>query len=134
MNEDTKNLVGRSAIGILLMVCLFVSYLIYSDEQEKNAQSVVIDKRIVNIKLLEIKKSSSQTLVKVQEVQTQDVFDDVFVSKLCPVTNRVEPGKIMEVEKVLVLKPKTGEKYYTFDGIYDHLCTNKKNSEKDVKN
>ena len=55
-------------------------------------------------------------------------------SKLCPVTNRVEPGKIMEVEKVLVLKPKTGEKYYTFDGIYDHLCTNKKNSEKDVKN
>lgn len=134
MDEDTKILTVRITIGILLILCFSFFYLIYSDEQEKNSQSIIVDKRIVTIKLLEIKNGSSQTLVKVQEVQTQEVFDDVFVSKLCPVSNKIEPGKIMEVEKILVLKPKTMEKYYIFDGIYDYLCTNKKLPEKEVKN
>lgn len=131
IDENTKNLIGRSAIGILSVVCILFFYLIYSDEQDKNSQFIIIDKKIVTVKLLEIKKMSSQTLVKVQEVQTQEIFDDIFVSKLCPVTTKVEPGKIMEVEKNLVLKPKTNEKYYTFNGIYDYLCTNKKMPEKE---
>lgn len=134
MDEDTKTLIIRSTIGILLILCVSFFYLIYSDEQEKNSQSIIIDKRIVTVKLLEIKRESSQTLAKVQDMQTQEVFDDVFISKQCPVNNNVELGKIMEVGKVLVLKPKTMEKSYTFDGIYDYLCTNKKMPEKEVKN
>lgn len=131
MKEYNKGLAIKFIIGILTLVCMVTLGLIYSDQKQKEEQTLIVEKKNIKVRLLEIKNPPPDVYVKLQDVDSNEIFDDVFVSKICPQYTENEPGKIMTVEKQLLYQPELDKKSYHFKGLYEYICANKKDNKSD---
>lgn len=129
MDDDFKKILSKVIIAILVIIALGAYFYIYKDDNEKSNQTLIIDRRIIQVRLLELKSPPPNTTVKLVDTKTDEIFDDVFVSKACPLYTQNELGKIMEVQKLTVLHVQENLQVTNFEGIYEYLCSDKKDKE-----
>lgn len=129
MDKDFKEILSKIVIVLLFIVLIGAYFYIYRDNSEKSNQTLIVDRKTIQVRLLELKTPPPNVTVKIIDIKNDQVFDDVFVSKACPLYTKNETGRIMEINKLTILRVQENLQTTTFDGIYDYLCSDKKDKE-----
>jgi hypothetical protein len=121
-NGGTKFLI---AILAVIAICFFL--YIFFDNKSKADMTLVVEKRPIQARLLEVIENDG-FFVNIQDTKTSEKFEGIFVSKLCPLSEKNRLGKVMDINKLVLYKVKDDIKTTSFEGIYEYLCTDKKDT------
>jgi len=123
MELDWENKKGTYIACIILGLILIYS-LIMTAIQKKEENSIVLkgEKTLGHYKVL---KSEGPTPFKVDllEVETNKTLKDVFISETCPDYQSINSSKSFVLFRYTNLSTKTMEKTYTYEGLYEAICT-----------
>ncbi len=123
MGLDWENKKGTYIACIILGLILIYS-LIMTAIQKKEENSIVLkgEKTLGHYKVL---KSEGPTPFKVDllEVETNKTLKDVFISETCPDYQSINASKSFVLFRYTNLSTRTMEKTYTYEGLYEAICT-----------
>jgi len=126
MDDFFRNTTSKIIIAILILLAVGIFSYNYIYEKKKSNQILVVERKAMKARLVELKMDKAQYLVKIQDTVTGEVYDDIFVSKICPVFEQNQLGKIMDIQKTVFYRVKDDLKEDGFEGLYDYICTTKK--------
>ena len=112
MNDFFKNGGTKYLIGALSLIAIGLFFYIFFDNKAKSDMTLVVDKAPAQVRLLELKIETGGFFASIQDISTNEKFEQVFVSKLCPLSDKNQSGKDIKTT--------------TFEGLYEYLCTDKK--------
>lgn len=133
MNDFFKNGSIKILIGVLTLVAICFFFYIFFDNKQKADMTLVVERRAVQVRLLEIKNQQNGFFANIQDTSTHEKFEDVFISKICPLADKNRLGKVMDINKLVLFKVQEDLKTTSFDGLYEHLCTDKKDTKPETK-
>lgn len=126
MNDFFKNGGTKYLIGALSLIAICFFIYIFFDNKAKTNMTLVVERVPAQVRLLELKIDTDGFFANIQDVNTSEKFEQVFVSKLCPLSDKNQLGKVINISKIVLYKVKDDVKITTFEGLYEHLCTDKK--------
>ena len=126
MNDFFKNGGTKYLIGALSLIAICLFFYIFFDNKAKSDMTLVVGKAPAQVRLLELKIDTGVFFASIQDISTNEKFEQVFVSKLCPLSDKNQSGKVINISKIVLYKVKDDIKTTTFEGLYEYLCTDKK--------
>lgn len=126
MNKFFKNGGTKYLIGALSLIAFGFFIYIFFDNKTKTNMTLVVERVPAQVRLLELKIDTDGFFVNIQDINTNEKFEQVFVSKLCPLSDKNQLGKVINIRKIVLYKIKDDVKTTNFEGLYEYLCTDKK--------
>lgn len=128
MNDFLKNGGTKIIILVLALISLLFFIYIFFDNKKVENMTLVVEKKSTKVRLLDLRNEKEGFFVDLQDIQTNENFNAIFLSKLCPLSEKNQLGKVMEINKIVLYQVRNDLKTYTFEGLYDYLCTDKKDT------
>ena len=128
--EKTKVMIGNLKPNFLIIaLTAAASALKYLSIDNKKIEDMtfLVERKPIQAKLIDITLEKEGFFVNIQDTKTNEKFDGIFVSKLCPLYDKNNLGKLMDINLLITYKVKYDIKITSFEGIYDYVCTDKKN-------
>lgn len=125
MDEDLRK---KLFYGFLIIMSLFSIYAFTSSyfyKKQLEETTLVVERKLGQYKITHFYGPSPLTVDMIDTANNQEL-KNVFISADCPKYEKNPVGIVVPMYKILNMRATTGEKFYTYDGAYDILCTNKK--------
>lgn len=123
-NADSEKYLVWFLIGIMGLIAIYTFSSSYFYQQQLKETTLVMEKQVGEFKILHY-QGPSPFKVDMIDMATEENLKDIMISVDCPKYQKNAIGLIVPMYKVLNLKTSTGEKFFTYEGAYDQLCTNK---------
>lgn len=123
MELDWENKKGTYITCIILGLILIYS-LIMTAMQKREENSIVLkgEKTLGHYKVLK-SEGPSPFKVDLLEIETNKTLKDVFISETCPDYQNINTSKKFVLFRYTNLSTKNMEKTYTYEGLYEAVCT-----------
>lgn len=131
MDEDLKKRFywGFVILMGIIAIYTFTSSYFYDKNQENASIAIARDPGVY--KLLAFSDHARNFTVDIQNIKTQEVYKDQFITVNCPLYAKNQPGTIFKMNRITNVRLADKQQYYTFDGGYDFLCTDKAVNQND---
>lgn len=125
MDEDLRKKIFYGFLITMSIVAIYTFTRSYFYQQQLLETTLVVERKLGQYKMISYKGPSPFTVDMIDTSNNQEL-KNIFISVDCPKYTKNATGIIVPMYKVLNMKATTGEKFYTYEGAYDLLCTNKK--------
>lgn len=125
MDEDLRKKLFYGFLILMSLVAIYTFTRSYFYQKQLEETTLVVERKLGQYKMLSYKGPSPFTVDMIDTATNQEL-KDVFISMDCPKYTKNAVGITVPMYKVLNMRANTGEKFYTYEGAYDILCTNKK--------
>lgn len=123
MELDWENKKGTYIVCMILGLILVYSLVMsFFQKREENALVLKGEKTLGHYKVLKT-YGPNPFKVDLLEVETNKTLKDVFISETCSNYQNVNPSKSFILFRYTNLATKTMEKTYTYEGLYEAVCT-----------
>lgn len=123
MELDWENKKYTYIICMLLgLVFIYSLIMIFVQKNETNNQVLKGEKTLGHYKILKT-YGPEPFKVDLLEVETNKTIKNVFISEVCPDFNNINTTKTYPLFRYTNLQVKTGITSYTYEGLYEAVCT-----------
>jgi hypothetical protein len=125
MDEDLKKKLYWGFVILMGLIAIYTFTRSYFYDKEQANASIAIARQAGTYKLLGFSDHAKNFTVDIQDMKTQEIYKDQFITVDCPLYAKNNPGSVFKMYRITNIRLSDKQQYYTFDGGYDFLCTDK---------